>query len=239
MIRKTLQATKEATFALELPDPAPDGPPTPMGTGFFVSNDGWFVTAAHVISEGGKVREGISNAFLRKEHDRESGFTKAMCEGLSLDYIDKRSDIALLSVNFEANKNKDWLKGKSGFPFLEVSSRELDEGEPIYAFGYPLSEQELTNLGNIQVASTWLYPRVTSAIVSSLIFESGPVRSKEDLKRYVLDKALNYGNSGGPIVATETGRVHALCEGFQAVYIRQDHYLINRSSRSQVCTAAL
>ncbi len=42
-------------------------------------------------------------------------------------------------------------------------------------------------------------------------------------KVYVLDKALNYGNSGGPIVAAETGKVHAFCSRFQPVAIPQNH----------------
>jgi hypothetical protein len=46
-----------------------------------------------------------------------------------------------------------------------------------------------------------------------------------DPKVYVLDKALNYGNSGGPIVCSETGRVHAFCSRFQPVFIPQSHLL--------------
>lgn len=42
-----------------------------------------------------------------------------------------------------------------------------------------------------------------------------------DPKVYVLDKALNYGNSGGPIVSVETGHVHALCSRFQPVFVPQ------------------
>ena len=44
-----------------------------------------------------------------------------------------------------------------------------------------------------------------------------------DAKVYVLDKALNYGNSGGPIVATNTGHAHGLCTKFQPLRVRQNH----------------
>ena len=44
-----------------------------------------------------------------------------------------------------------------------------------------------------------------------------------DPKVYVLDKALNYGNSGGPILAVDTGCVHALCSRFQPIYVPQQH----------------
>ena len=37
----------------------------------------------------------------------------------------------------------------------------------------------------------------------------------------LLDKSLNYGNSGGPIVAVGTGKAHAFCSRFQPVRIPQ------------------
>lgn len=40
---------------------------------------------------------------------------------------------------------------------------------------------------------------------------------------YVLDKALNYGNSGGPVIAAESGHVHAVCTRFQPVSVPQPH----------------
>jgi hypothetical protein len=49
------------------------------------------------------------------------------------------------------------------------------------------------------------------------------VVSTNDERWVVLDKALNYGNSGGPVMATETGHVHALCSFFQPVKIPQEH----------------
>jgi hypothetical protein len=42
-------------------------------------------------------------------------------------------------------------------------------------------------------------------------------------KVYVLDKALNYGNSGGPILASSSGHVHAFCSRFQPFYVPQAH----------------
>ena len=34
-----------------LPDPTRQDIPTPVGTGFMVSKDGWFVTAAHLVAD--------------------------------------------------------------------------------------------------------------------------------------------------------------------------------------------
>lgn len=69
-----------------------------------------------------------------------------------------------------------------------------------------------------------LSPRTTSAIVSSNLEKTSMQMSTSDLRTYVLDKALNYGNSGGPIIATETGNVHAFCSRFQPVSVRQPHF---------------
>ena len=55
MIRKSIHNTKLATYSIDLPNDK--GTPAPTGTGFFVSADGWFVTAAHVVTgQDGKPR---------------------------------------------------------------------------------------------------------------------------------------------------------------------------------------
>lgn len=51
MIRKTLERTKAATYSVYIPSPVPEhqGMPVAWGTGFFVSPEGHFVTALHVV----------------------------------------------------------------------------------------------------------------------------------------------------------------------------------------------
>src|SRR5262245_10837447 len=98
----------------------------PTGSGFFVSPDGWFVTAAHVITENqrsdGVVRQDLAEAWLTKEL-RFPPPTPG-CEAVSFGHVIPRLDFALLKVDFSANSNKDWLTGKTGFPFIEVSRRQ-------------------------------------------------------------------------------------------------------------------
>lgn len=200
--------------------------PTPTGTGFFVSPDGWFITAAHVITEdgyaNGPVRKDLNQTWLMKEI-RFAGAPQAMCQAVSFGHVIPHLDFALLKVDFAANANKAWLAGKSAFPFLPVSRRQLEEGESVYAFGYPLSSAIARDLGGMVVSEDSLCPRVTSAIISSTIEQRKMLISDRDPKVYVLDKALNYGNSGGPIVSAETGKVHALCSRFQPVFVPQSH----------------
>jgi len=227
MIRRTLAATQAATYSIDLPSAGRKGMPSPTGTGFFVSPDGWFVTAAHVVSEGGsaagKPRPDIAQGWLMKER-RGMTLPSAMCQGLTLEYIDPRTDFALLKLDFSQNSGKAHLVGRSSFPFVEVSSRELDEGEPVYAFGYPLGESALVVDGAAsKMGSSTHCPRTTSAIVSSTVDASGMVSSAQDVRVYALGKALNYGNSGGPVISSETGKVHAFCSRFQPVGVPQPH----------------
>lgn len=227
MIRKTLKATQLATYSVDLPDLNKQGMPSPTGTGFFVSTDGWFVTAAHVITENNKsdglVRTDIDKAWLMKE-SRPGIRGTGMCQAVRFEYINPGTDFALLKVDFSANANKEYLKDRTGFPYLEVSSRELEEGEPVYAFGYPLSSSTLLKHDSqITVGFASHCPRITSAIVASTIEKTSFVSSSGDPRVYVLDKALNYGNSGGPIIGSETGKVYAFCSRFQPMGIPQKH----------------
>lgn len=225
MIRKSLDSVRKATFCVELPNKASHDMPMPAGTGFFISPDGWFVTAAHVTSENGASdgaqRNDIDKAWLMKESTANSH--GAMCQFMELRHVLPKYDLALLKVDFQKNSNKEWLKGKAEFPFIPVSKRLLAMGEPVYSFGYPLSSGESKSGGGMVIGKTKLSPRLTSAIISSDLDKTDMVMTSNDPQYYVLDKALNYGNSGGPIIATESGCVHAICSRFQPVFIPQEH----------------
>jgi serine protease Do len=243
MIRKTVKATQEATFCILLPHPRYHGMPTPTGTGFFVSPDGWLISAAHVVTETGRSdgppRKDITNCWLEKEPRISSGCPGAMCQFVSLEYLDARTDFALLKVDFNANANKDWLAGRTTFPYIQVSTRELEEGEPVYSFGYPLSEASAQQMSGMTIGSVALSPRVTAAIVSSTLDETKMVMTGADPKIYVLDRALNYGNSGGPIVAADTGSVHAFCSRFQPMFVPQPHLKDNKGQPLVMMTPSL
>lgn len=225
MIRKTMDRVRRATFCVGLPGRKQHGMPFPIGTGFFVSPDGWFVTAAHVVSENGASdgpqRDDIDKACLLKEGQGIG--PGPMCQFISLGHVLPEFDLALLKVDFDKNANKEWLEGQSEFPYIHVSTRQLEMAEPVYSFGYPLSSSQVEEQPSAIVGSLELSPRLTSAVVSSDLYKTKMVMTGEDPQLYVLDKALNYGNSGGPIVSSETGHVHALCSRFQPVRVPQIH----------------
>ena len=189
MIRNTLEATKAATFAILLPDEKQGGMPAPKGTGFFVSGDGYFVTAAHVVTEtgdaNGPVRNDISKGWLMKESTPNP--PGAMCQHPRLIKVVPESDFALLKVDFEKNREKEFLRGREEFPFVQVSVDELQDGEDIYAFGYPLSSSRYIEKKSITVGTTELSPRTTSAIISSSIERTKMVMTSNDVRVYVLD----------------------------------------------------
>lgn len=205
-----------------LPSEAHHGMPAPTGTGFFVSPDWLFVTARHVVCEAGVLRSDISSAWLQKERRSLQG-PPVILRWPELVFEDETSDVAVLRVSLERNKTKEWLDGRNGFPFVQIGTRLLDVGEPVCAFGYLLGSAEVEEAKGALVGTTTLAPRVTSAIVASTVENVGPVVTNADAAFYVLDRALNDGNSGGPIIATETGHAHAVCTTFQPMGIPQAH----------------
>lgn len=221
-IRDTLGHTRTATYSVVMQYGGPDR--VPVGTGFFVSPDGLFATAAHVL-RGGRPIQIVSTS---------EPLSLWVVDQAPL-HVDAAADFALLQIDME--------RANGQVPCLTLSERLLDEGEPVYAHGYPLTQvrqpvgiplgppgDDLTDSeGNPLknpvgfMMNHGLSPRTTSAIVASAVefqwlFE--PTASEQP-DVYVLDKALNYGNSGGPIIATDTGHAHAFCARFQPVRVPQ------------------
>ncbi|MCB9310390.1 MAG: trypsin-like peptidase domain-containing protein [Lewinellaceae bacterium] len=235
MIRHTLQKTKMSTFAIVGDN---NGIYHPFGTGFFVSEDGWFVTAAHVLFNQQSHQPNFDHrtiVLMRDAFDEQRVGNSTCCYGAVHEVL-HNFDFALLKIDETELENSQWLKdGK--IDHLTISEDLLEEAEPVYSYGYPLSQGiNITNdfpidlnLVNpngqkfsINTSVQSLCPRITSAIISS-VTENSLKDSCECPDTYVLDKALNYGNSGGPIISVESGLVHGICSYFQPVFIPQQH----------------
>lgn len=183
-----------------LPSRVPEhqGFPQPAGTGFFVSPAGWFVTAAHVLMDNNGLRSDAEQLLLDKEIGDDGMPSGA--HGATVSFCDPGSDLAILKFDFAENSDKAFLKDGDGFPYVSLSDRVLDEAEPVFAFGYPLGQAFVANSEGQQffVGHIAHSPRTTSAIVASRV-EATQMLTVHGAPPavYVLDKALNYGNSGG------------------------------------------
>lgn len=191
--------------------------PVARGTGFFIDPSGFFLTARHV-TDG----QSLADAWLMQSHGAGGFAPMVQWPELVADWPEY--DLALLKVDFTKNANKAHLVDRSDFPHIPVHLDVVDDGTPVYAFGYPLPVNESPHLlagGGGVVGRVGLGPRTTSAIVSSGLEHTRMVQTAEDARVYVLDKALNYGNSGGPIVLEESGHAFAVCSRFQPVMVPQ------------------
>jgi S1-C subfamily serine protease len=142
------------------------------GSGFFVSSDGHILTNYHVVSPFGFHLTEFDVRFRVKTKSGNYYYTDLI--DWNWDY-----DIALLKL-----KDK-----KSGMQFLEFgSSKDLKQGDIVYALGNPLGLEQ----------------SISKGIVSS---KGRPGANNETVKAYVqTDAAVNPGNSGGPLI-NEAGEV--------------------------------
>jgi hypothetical protein len=141
MIEKSLRYTKNAIVAIIVPHPDPkeQGLPVRGGTGFFVSREGYLITARHVIlnDSTGKLYD-PSTIELEKPEETFSSIGKA--SSIIKDWPE--FDLALLKVDFKATGA---LRGKTAPDFLQVDFEVAPEGTEVYSFGYPLPTVQVLN----------------------------------------------------------------------------------------------
>src|SRR5438309_359148 len=194
----------------------------PLGTGFFVSADGYAITARHVIqafrniqTAGNKrLMVGVAlpnlvNATLTVR----GNFTLTECDVID---EDSRHDLALLKLK------QNPLKGEVG-AFMKVGDKVMDiprrvatpstarpqDGEAIAVSGYPFSSTVLvTTSGNL--ASSWSYETEEVQIPGAPAWFTRP----DVADSYLGDIHVNPGNSGGPIYTVAEGKVIGVCVSF-------------------------
>jgi S1-C subfamily serine protease len=123
MIRQTIAATKSATWAVGLHVRGQGLVPT--GSGFFVGEGGLFATAAHVIEQHEPVQ------VIKERRGKEDSASLDVAE---VAFCDQDADFALLKIATIPTRCSEVLPAS-----LRIAARELEEGEPVYAYGYPLT----------------------------------------------------------------------------------------------------
>jgi S1-C subfamily serine protease len=135
-----------------------------QGTCFLISEAGYFITNYHVIENAKEITvKGIDGDFSTKY-------------GATVVSSDPTNDLALLKIS---NKNV-----KFKIPYA-IRSTGIQQGEKIYAMGYPLTYA----LGD--------EIKLTDGIISAKSGVQG------DISKFQISAAVQPGNSGGPLIDDE------------------------------------
>jgi len=193
-IQKIIEKNKDAIVLVDIQIPKENNQKTIgiRGTGFVISEDGKFITNAHVykqIPENELQYIGVSVPGKTDEkklqhYDRYP--TKLL-------QIDEENDIALMQI----------ISDKS-FEVIEKlgDSDSIKEGEEIVYIGYPLAT-EMLNMG-FGITMT------TNKCIVSSIKRRGTDGS---MHFFLVDTHTNNGSSGSPVFSTETGKVIGVVSG--------------------------
>lgn len=148
----------------------PQAPRRGSGSGFIISKEGHIITNNHVIESAGKIEVTISR------FEKKGNNTVSKQETLPAEVIgrDPRTDIALLKI-----------KPNGDLPVAPLGdSNLLSKGDWVIAIGNPFGLEHSVSLG----------------IVSAKEREISPNENRRFDEFIQTDAAINFGNSGGPLV---------------------------------------
>lgn len=161
-----------------------------LASGFFISDQGHFVTANHVVAaiqERKRLRD--LRVFLPSDADREGHPATVVA-------TDARHDVAVLLV-----------KGGHFFPLELGDSARAREGQAIALIGFPLATfldiHPSTCVGIISSISPIALPVQAGVPLKAELREA--LRSPYDV--FQLDATAYPGHSGGPLFDPQTGKV--------------------------------
>jgi len=151
-------------------------------TGFFVNEDGYILTNAHVI-------EDAQACLARSAHGKilakvgGSGSATAPAFSCELVGLDETHDLAVLKTERPLATNP------KSVPYALLDLHDVEEGAPVLVAGHP--------------TFAWQPVTQTGKVVQREMMDLS-VRSSEKSEVLVLDIALKPGNSGSPVYRAET-----------------------------------
>jgi S1-C subfamily serine protease len=153
------------------------------GSGFFISDQGFFITNNHVVARISIDRTGV----IRLDYSKQILVqTAGNTYGASL-VIDENSDqpvvydYAILRLD---------VAPKAYFDVADLS--KISQGEEVIAMGYPLDFDELI---------------VTKGVISAIMSRPSHTNALHRIKTFLTDTLITYGNSGGPLISTSQEKV--------------------------------
>jgi S1-C subfamily serine protease len=167
------------------------------GTGFVVGNGRLLATNAHVLPDDPVP---LSKLALQLAGNRRAGIdAPAETRGLTLLHLDRQHDVALLRFDGEP------------LPALALADAPAREGQPVAFIGFPIGSA----LGFAPVTHRGIVSSIVPIVLPPPNAQQLDAATIARLRRpaftiYQLDATAYPGNSGGPLLDAETGRVLGL-----------------------------
>lgn len=183
-----------------------------LGTGFLAGRNR-LITCAHVMNGEGIAAHRDGDTYLlayRNPPEWHRGFIQLTIDDNLFIYPDNDSAVIYLPDSFYYDGTGKMLRSPDHFLDLEKSIISL--GTDVGVLGYPMQSLDFTEDGS-DIKLDGIILRADRGVVNT--------RYKNDeVWMYEFTMGFNPGNSGGPILDINTGKVIAMVHGYQSIPIK-------------------
>ena len=166
---------------------------TIIGSGFIVSEDGKVITSAHLFNNlSDEQIKNLRANILVEEKDKDLEIYKWIPLILDKKNINIKDDIAVLALDLSQEKNLKLNKLELG------DSENVEIGQEAYFIGFPYAAQLMNSGFGVTLI-------VNKGIVSNIKRDGGEGKHPRNL--FLIDAISNPGNSGCPLIDTESNKV--------------------------------
>jgi hypothetical protein len=172
--------------------------PKSVGSGFFISDEGWLITSLHVVRNFRSAVDKLVAVLKLDESTVDTVSTGSITHSFP--------EIDVAAIKFSSLPK--------GCHALTISSGIPEQGESLGIFGYPDSQ---LCYDNNTLMLNYLKPRVAMCVLARN--EIGDFFPGQITQKRLLETQFNFvkGNSGGPIFSEESGDVVGLVMGFHTL----------------------